>query len=190
MDKMGSSDKTGNKGVPATPRDGAPIELTAMLFSVLRFMEDLSEAGVISTHGVEIKAEGHRKLTYKEWADRIQENFEKCYWVPQHENEDREYVIEKKLVNRRGIYKDVFKPSQAYTEYQLRPNLCIAMAYAPELFQPDHARLCLKNVENILMEPGSMGIKTLDPSDKNYRGDYIMIRMAGIIIRVQSGYGQ
>lgn len=41
MDKMGSSDKTGNKGIPATPRDGAPIELVAMQYSSLIFMQEL-----------------------------------------------------------------------------------------------------------------------------------------------------
>ena len=42
---IGSSDKTGNKGLPATPRDGAPIELVAMLYSTLRFLEELNEKG-------------------------------------------------------------------------------------------------------------------------------------------------
>jgi glycogen debranching enzyme len=42
MDKMGSSDKTRNKGIPATPRDGAPIELVSMQYSFLSFMEDLA----------------------------------------------------------------------------------------------------------------------------------------------------
>jgi glycogen debranching enzyme len=43
MDKMGSSFKTNNRGIPATPRDGAPIELVAMQYSVLRFVHSLYE---------------------------------------------------------------------------------------------------------------------------------------------------
>ncbi len=40
--------------MPATPRDGAPIELTAMLYSILRFMEELYELGIIDKKGVNL----------------------------------------------------------------------------------------------------------------------------------------
>lgn len=41
MDKMGSADS--NRGVPATPRDGAPIELVALAYSVLTFLQKEEE---------------------------------------------------------------------------------------------------------------------------------------------------
>lgn len=59
-----------------------------------------------------------------------------------------------------------------YTDYQLRPNVCVAMSYAPDLFDSNHAKVCLENISKILMEKGCMGIKTLDPKDMNYKGDY------------------
>jgi glycogen debranching enzyme len=47
------------------------------------------------------------------------------------------------------------------------------MAIAPELFTPARAKRCLQIVEQVLMSPTAMGIKTLDPSDRNYNGNYV-----------------
>ena len=47
------------------------------------------------------------------------------------------------------------------------------MAIAPELFTPSRAKKCLEIVEQVLMTNGAMGIKTLDPTDKQYNGDYV-----------------
>lgn len=46
MDNMGSSIKAGNKGVPATSRDGAPIEMTALLYAGLEFVIKANESKV------------------------------------------------------------------------------------------------------------------------------------------------
>lgn len=111
----------------------------------------------------DVELQGGKKWGYGEWALKVKINFEKHFWVPKDPREDGQFVIDKKLVNRRGIYKDVLNPSQAYTAYQLRPNLLVAMSHAPELFSTLNAQTCLLLVETILMEEGCMGIKTLDP---------------------------
>lgn len=174
MDKMGSSAVTGNKGVPATPRDGAPIELVAMQYSIVSWLDSLSRAGSITQRAVTIQRGGRNiEVTFADWAGRMKANFERCFWIPADRGQDRDHDIVPKLVNRRGVYKDVYGSSDLFTDYQLRPNLCIAMSYAPELFDRANAQTCLDNVATILMEKGCMGIKTLDPKDRQYNGDYV-----------------
>ena len=47
------------------------------------------------------------------------------------------------------------------------------MAVASEMFDSEHAKVCLDHVATSLMEHGCMGIKTLDPADKQYNGNYV-----------------
>jgi glycogen debranching enzyme len=121
----------------------------------------------------------------------IQKSFEKCYYVPSGEFcdnlynahrltsvmtsdrlSDSEYRINSSLVNRRGIYKDVYGsgPSHEWADYQFRCNFPIAMTVAPEMFDDRHALGALQLADQVLRAP--LGMKTLDPNDLQYRPNY------------------
>ena len=103
---MGSAPS--NKGRPATPRDGAPIELVALQYSVISFMADLSDQGLVQP------AEG---FDYREWAETIKFYFEDCFFVPDGPSNEVDYQIDWNLVNRKGIYKDSYKSTHGFTDY-------------------------------------------------------------------------
>ncbi|KAI0046033.1 glycoside hydrolase family 133 protein [Auriscalpium vulgare] len=174
MDKMGESQRAGTKGVPGTPRDGAPVEIIGLLKSTLRWLNELSSKGKFPFKGVQVaKGDGERRLvTYKEWNNLIQASFEKSFYVPLDPATDKDYSLDTKLVNRRGIYKDVFGSGKGreWSDYQFRSNFPIAMTVAPELFDPEHALGALKLADENLRAP--LGMKTLDPADMQYRPYY------------------
>ncbi|XP_025834524.1 glycogen debranching enzyme-like [Agrilus planipennis] len=169
MDKMGSSDKAGNRGKPATPRDGSAVELVGLSKSVVTWLDKLYHAKKYPYDGVErIHKNGNvTKWTFRQWADKIQTNFEKYFWVNMSPvaGENRP-----DLINKRGIYKDSHGASQEYADFQLRCNFPITMVVAPELFDSKRAWTALQKVEKYLLGP--LGLKTLDPEDWSYNGIY------------------
>ncbi|KAL8727099.1 MAG: hypothetical protein Q9166_006286 [cf. Caloplaca sp. 2 TL-2023] len=169
MDKMGESDRAGSRGVPGTPRDGAPVEITGLLASTLTWVAELHEQGQYQFDGVRHENGDH--ITFKAWASKLQENFERCYYIPQNRSEDGLYDVNSSIVNRRGIYKDLYRSGKEYEDYQLRPNFPIAMTVAPQLFTPEKALGALEMADKYLRGP--TGMATLDPSDHNYRPYYI-----------------
>jgi glycogen debranching enzyme len=168
MDKMGESERAGSKGVPGTPRDGAAVEITGLHYSAMRWVAELNRAGKYQWSGV--KTDTGEEISFTEWADRIKANFEKCYWIPVDPKDDVDDDVDPRIINRRGIYNDLYRSGKEYEDYQLRCNFPIAMVVAPDLFTPQRALHALKMADDFLRGP--TGMATLDPSDLNYRPYY------------------
>uniref|UniRef100_A0A4W4E6Z0 Glycogen debranching enzyme n=1 Tax=Electrophorus electricus TaxID=8005 RepID=A0A4W4E6Z0_ELEEL len=169
MDKMGESDKANNRGIPATPRDGSAVEIVGLCKSAVRWLMQLNRNGHFPYSSVSVCRDGEIfTMTYEEWNQRIQDNFEKIFYLsPDLEDPHEQYPD---LVHKRGIYKDSYGASSPWCDYQLRPNFTIAMVVAPEMFTVEKAWGALEIVEKKLIGP--LGIKTLDPDDMVYCGVY------------------
>lgn len=120
MDKMGSSEKAGNKGIPTTPRDGSAVELIGLQAGSLRFLQKLAATNDYPYKTVErIGKSGEKTVwTLEHWADLIEENFDRNFFVTPQSSQ---------YVNKVGIYKDSVGATQPWADYQLRCNFPIAM---------------------------------------------------------------
>ncbi|CAL8310961.1 unnamed protein product [Merluccius merluccius] len=169
MDKMGESEKARNKGIPATPRDGSTVELVGLCKSTVRWLVHLHGKGLFPYATVTIQKEGRDlSVSYAEWDRKIQEHFERHFYVSHNSHSPDE--SHPHLVHKRGIYKDSYGASSPWCDYQLRPNFTIAMVVAPELFTVERAWEALEVAEQKLLGP--LGMKTLDPDDMVYCGVY------------------
>ena len=164
MDKMGSSDKAGNRGKPSSPRDGSAVELVGLSYACLDWLSEMNAKGF---YAHEYVSDGNTKWTFDHWATTIKENFEIHFHIESKEdtNDPRP-----DLINKLNIYKDTLGSDLPWTDYQLRCNFPIAMAVAPDLFTPSKAWKALQIAKEKLLGP--LGMATLDPDDWAYRGDY------------------
>ncbi|CAI2359529.1 unnamed protein product [Moneuplotes crassus] len=168
MDKMGSAPE--NKGIPGSPRDGAPIEITGLCYSVISWLHKLYQQKQFKYQGVKIRG---NMYSYERWSETLQMSFERLYWIPSDPDLDFAYGCNSSLVNERGIYKDVARAKDEWRNYQCRPNQVLAMAVAPELFTKEFAQEALENLgEKLIIKNKSLGMKTLSPSDMAYKPNY------------------
>lgn len=66
-----------------------------------------------------------QSMSYKEWNQLIQENFERLFYVSDDPADPNEQHPD--LVHKKCIYKDSYGSSSTWCDYQLRPNFTIAM---------------------------------------------------------------
>ncbi|THD22434.1 Glycogen debranching enzyme [Fasciola hepatica] len=167
MDKMGSSDRAGNRGKPATPRDGSAVELVGLAYAVVCWLEQMHQTssptgGSCYPHsGVQLP--DGKYYTWGDWLERLKRNFERYFWIPSD-------TTDPSLAYNRGIYRDSVGSSAGYTDNQLRPNFLVTMVVAPQMFTPERAWHALDIAKEKLVGP--LGIRTLSDNDMAYRGNY------------------
>lgn len=107
-----------NSRILATPRDGAAVEITGLLYSTLAWVSKLKAQGVYKWDSV--KTSDGKVITFVEWADKVKSNFEKSYYIPKNPEDDKGYTLNPSRIGRRGVYKDVFGGGKEFEDYQLR----------------------------------------------------------------------
>ena len=144
---MGESTRAKNRGIPSTPRDGAPVELVGLAHRAALTLSRAFQSGHIKRDSFLI---GGKRVTWTEWADLIGSNFEA------------------RFLNESGFYNDTFGGGG---DVKFRCNYPIALAISPELVaQPENARKSISLALDQLHM--GLGLCTLSPDDVDYRASY------------------
>jgi predicted glycogen debranching enzyme len=126
----------------ATPRRGKPVEVNALWYNAVRFLEDVAV----------LAGDERERARLNGLAERIQTSFTEAFW-----NEQTSCLF------------DVIEPD-GRPDPSIRPNQLFALSLPYSLVSGARAESILDVVERELLTP--MGLRTLSPRDPAYIGSY------------------
>ncbi|HNT56511.1 MAG TPA: amylo-alpha-1,6-glucosidase [Syntrophales bacterium] len=131
------------RGKPVTPRNGCPVEINALWYNALAFLEQLSE-----TLGEPLFFDGQALLS------RVEASFLSLFTLPGE-----------------GYLADTADPVTGGRDRSLRPNQIFALSLPfPVLRDRDLGKQVVETVTEALLTP--FGLRTLSPRDPAYRPVY------------------
>jgi predicted glycogen debranching enzyme len=137
------------KGEPVTPRRGKPIEVNALWYSALCWANQWATA--LSRIDVTNATLVNQARRYADQAEQVKQSLQR-FW-----DADRGYLF------------DTIEPDDRI-DASIRPNAVLALSLHHCAFSPEQARQILRVAHDRLLTP--YGLRTLDPSDPTYIGQY------------------
>ena len=175
-----------------------PFWITVLLLYILKAFLNLNFtiSGLYYITNISLGL-NNEEFSFVQWSFLIKKNFEQKFFVNK---------IYSSIQNKCNIYKDyIIKPQKGLdnlnnqndeletniekypkndfeelkNEYKLRPNILLAIYYAPDLFSYENILKVIDNIEKYLLRPeiqsennvnGIYGVKTLDKTDNDYNG--------------------
>lgn len=184
MDKMGESERSGNYGVPSTPRYGCAVELQGLCHSLLVCLTDRA-VGEVFFEGV--KSSNSQIVTPElllSWRRALETEFERFFYVPGDKSKYKMGYIKDTLIvdndPHTNVNIDLNSEEARYVigkqiqdpEHLLRPNYCTALAASPSIMRNELAVEVLHTARELLVQNGSIGAETLTSRDEQYVGYY------------------
>ncbi len=135
-------DATAN-GVPVTPRHGCPVEINALWFNAMSFVQKLA---LEFERDVPFDIDGLIK--------KIKESFELNFWI-----QNKQYLA------------DIYISDSDDRDESLRPNQLFAVSLPfSAITDRERAASIVRTVSEELLTP--YGLRTLSPDDSRYKGKY------------------
>lgn len=135
-------------GKPVTPRDGSPVEITALFYNALKFYLEILELGIVN------RKVANEEKKIEQAIKNIENNFLKSYWVEDSDN--------------RGWLADVVRHDGR--DEAIRPNMLFAASLPYPLLDKEKALLMVETAERELLTWA--GLRTLSPKDSHFCAKY------------------